>query len=624
MNFLEKHRGAISLVLGVTLSLLVIIAWHISNQNMIKSLQDKVSVTSQLFTQQFYGALSDNINKLKNLKHRLEITNGSYFDYWNKDAALIISQDPSFKFIEWIDDDGVIQLAEPLEANKEAIGLDVTKLDYRRSDWNKARKDSLFNLTHWLKLVQGDFAFLVDAPVYINNRFQGTITAGIDPSQRFDDIMRGLDEYYVTVKDERGTIFYSIGDTLGTEEFQHLSVTHEIPIRDAQGSSWTVTIVPNHIFGQTNSLRGNLLPLGLALILCSLLAISFFFRQEALAAERSQKIVNQKLRSLIDSSPMAICILNTDGIVTDFWNEAAEQMFGWEREEVIGRKLPFINDKNIDEFNQNIQRCIEQQDLKNQEIQRLRKDGSIGTFLINVGMISDQGQMLTLIEDITEVKRYQKELKKSLEEKEFLLTEIHHRVKNNLAIIVGLIELQKERISDTQLMHQLNETQNRIYSISGVHELLYQADHLAEISLGEYINKLLNHLQETYQGTDRPVLISKHINSLSVNINQAVPLGLLLNELMTNSFKHAFTNVQTPKITISLKEIGDDIAITYSDNGVGLQASTFEEQNSLGLNLIRNLLDQLGANYEISGPEENGFKIAFTFSITEKGSHSNL
>jgi two-component sensor histidine kinase len=297
-------------------------------------------------------------------------------------------------------------------------------------------------------------------------------------------------------------------------------------------------------------------------------------------------------------------------------------MFGWKKKEVIGNFVPFVSDEKINEFKQLMEKCIREKKLKDQEVVRTRKDGSEGIFLLNAGTITGQ-QILVLIEDITEVKQYEHKLEKSIKEKEILLAEIHHRVKNNLAIIAGLIELQKDRIDNGQISHLLNETQNRIFSISGVHELLYEAENFSEISLSDYIDQLIDRLQRTYQDSEKEVQISKNLNSFSVNINQAVPLGLLLNELITNSFKHAFGNTKDPEIRLTLEESGGRITSEYTDNGSGMAPSQFEKENSLGLNLIRTLLNQIGADYQIDS-KHSGFCISFTFEIGDKGSQSNI
>ncbi|MDY6868868.1 MAG: histidine kinase dimerization/phosphoacceptor domain -containing protein, partial [Chloroflexota bacterium] len=454
----------------------------------------------------FREVLLDNVNQLKNLKNRIEITEGGYFQYWNSDASLIIEQEPSFKFIEWIDSTMVIRRVEPYEGNEEAVGLDISKLDYRNSDWNKAKADSIFNLTHWMELVQGDRAFLVDAPVYIEGTFMGTITAGLDFTDRFNEIMQGLDEYHVELRDEKGTLFYSFGDE-DTVSYSELRSTHEIAIGDAATTRWEARITPNSLFAETNSISVDYVILALALTLCLLLAMSTNFMLKASTAEKTARNANSQLAE-------------------------------------------------------------------------------------------------------------------SLHEKEILLAEIHHRVKNNLAIIIGLIELHKSEVTENELSFILNETQNRIYSISGVHELLYETENFSDISFNEYIEKLVHRVQQTYGSDERKITISRDLHSFSVNINQAIPLGLLLNELITNSFKHAFRGMENGRIYIGLEESDDSIAIIYRDNGSDFDVSRFEKADSLGLVLIKTLMQQLSAGYSFM--DNDGFGIRFEFPISNKGAHANI
>lgn len=623
INWFEKYRHVVSVGLGIFLCLIVILVWRANNKRLQISLENKVSDTSHLVAQQFQNALLDNLNKLTNLKKRLEITDGNYFKYWNKDAAFIVNQNPSFHFVEWIDSTGIIKRVEPLSDNREAIGLDITKLDYRSSNWLKAKKDSVLNLTPWLELIQGDFAFLIDEPIFIRNEFRGTITAGIDPTLQFNNIMQGLEKYHVKIRDDKGTLFYSFGDSSGIQDLNHFKVYRQIQVTDVNNGEWSMTMVPNQLFMEDDALNGNMDGFVMAVILCCLISASFFFMLKSSAAEKSHKEANQKLRSLIDSSPLAIFIVNTDGIVTDFWNDAAQEMFGWKQHAVLGGTMPFVKDENREQFKKLMRSCIEDGELKNEEVIVTRKDGSEGIFLLNVGMINqDEQQMLVMVEDITELKQYERKLEQSLEEKEVLLSEIHHRVKNNLAIVAGLISLQKESVNNEGISHLLNETQNRIFSIAGVHELLYKTETFSEICLSDYIDRLLKQLQDTYGS--QSVQFSKSFNEFNVSINQAVPFGLLLNELITNSYKHAFNHTKDPKISLDLKESDGTIEFTYKDNGKGLSENDFETMNSLGLTLIRTLLRQIEADYKVDNSNHDGFNISFTSSHLKKGAQSNL
>ncbi|MDX1641584.1 MAG: hypothetical protein R3220_07790, partial [Balneolaceae bacterium] len=156
MSSLQKYRVIISAIIALVLSVLVIVIWKVNQNRLEASLAGKVADTGKLIAQQFNGTLKENVSRLENLKHRLEMTEGDYFEYWNRDAARIVETEESFKFVEWIDSTMTIQRVEPYKGNEEAVGLDISVLDYRNSDWYKARRDSVFNMTHWLELVQGD------------------------------------------------------------------------------------------------------------------------------------------------------------------------------------------------------------------------------------------------------------------------------------------------------------------------------------------------------------------------------------------------------------------------------------------------------------------------------------
>lgn len=623
MKLFEKYRIVISVGLAIVLSLFAIAMWGSNQQKWQNSLSGKVEDTGTLLTQQFQVILEENLGRLENLKHRLELSNGDYFQYWDEDATRIIEVANTFKFIEWIDSTMIIQRVEPTEGNEAAIGLDISQLDYRNSDWQRARRDSVFNMTHWLELTQGGNAFLVDEPVYINGEFHGTITAGVDYTSRFDQALQGLDEYNIQIADDNGTVFYSFGSKEGTDKFRHMMTSHQIKIGDASQSVWTVSMIPNSIFSEINATPFNNTVLVLTIILSLLLGLSFFLTQKSAIAERTSKKANQKFRALIEAAPVGIYVIDAEGYVTDFWNPAAEEMLGWKRDEVIGNFLPQVTHEYQSSY-QDLMREIKEKDgLSNHEVTRKRKDGTLRRFRVNISkMIGDEEQMLVIFEDITKEKEYEEQLEKSLEEKKILLAEIHHRVKNNLAIIIGLIELQNEEVEDEETKSNLFETKNRIYSISGVHELLYQTDNFSDISFPEYINQLVNRLHDTFESQDKPVEIKKNISGLRVNINQAIPLGLLLNELITNSYKHAFNGIENPEISLSLCQNNGFVEIEYKDNGVGVDYDRMKNSPSLGITLIRTSLEQLSSEYKFI--EHDGFGLFLRFPENLKGAHSNL
>ena len=625
MTFFEKYRLELSILIFVLFCSATTFLWLNYNASVNQSLRGKVTDTSKLVTQQFYEALSQNVNRLDNLKKRIEYTDGAYFEYWSNDAALLVDQESSFLFVEWIDSSMVIQMVEPMQGNEQAIGLDISNLDYRNADWTKARLDSVFNLTQWIALTQGDSAFLVDAPTYIDGEFQGTITAGMDFTSRFNTIMQGLEQYHLELLDEQGMKFYSFGSPKGTQQFSDIAVQDSIVLDDANAGVWKTKMVPNYLFAEANAINDNFLNFILSLILCVLLSVSFYYIQGSRVAEKSSVRANERLRALIDSAPIAIYVIDSKGKVLDFWNSAAEKMLGWKKEEVIGNLLPMATENYADQVQQNIDASIDQGGIYNKEVTRKRKDGSKGEFRLHLGSITGkEQQILVLLEDITKEKEFELKLKNSLQEKDILLKEVHHRVKNNLAIIVGLIELHDDQVEDEKTRFLLSETKNRIFSISEVHELLYRSTNFSEISLSEYVSKLINRMRKTYQDGDRRVTFNTNANDFNVNINQAIPTGLILNELITNSYKHAFTDdkIDHPAIDIFLDESDENVRVHYADNGIGLEASKFENSNSMGVTIIKALLSQLSADYTLLN--DKGFGIEFTFQSKEKGSHSNL
>lgn len=612
-----------SILVGVILSVLVLILWLGNHRNIQQTQNNKVEEAAQLISFQFEKEVQDDINTLLNLKSRLEVTDGAYFDYWEFDAGNIVGKDSSIMFIEWIDSTMVIRKVEPLESNKAAIGLDISKLDYRRADWLQARKDSVVNFTHWLELVQGPNAFLVDAPVYYNGIFQGTITAGMNFTTEFNSVMKGLGQYHIEIFDDRNTLFYQFGDSKKQKVLRKLGVQKVIELNDTNTEPWTLRIYPTEA---DNSSMNLFLNLALGLALCLVLSVVLYLMQTAFIAQKSSNQANSKIRALIDSSPMAIYTLDTNGIIRDFWNKAAEDMLGWTQEEAVGHFLPHVTKGLQDEHERLMKRSIKEGGIKNKEIIRYKKDGSPIHLRLNVSRIIDSGlnnkQMLAIAEDITREIEYKEQLEASVHEKEVLLSEVHHRVKNNLAIIVGLIELQKEGLEDEKLQMVLKETQNRIYSISGVHELLYNTDSFTEITFEEYAVKLIERIRGMFNSTDRQVSIEHDFSSRNLNINQAIPLGLLLNELITNSFKHAFEGRSEGRIFISLREEEGNLKVVYKDDGKGFDKKVFEYSTTLGVTLIKTLIGQLEADYELES--EDGFTFTFKFEIKGRGAHSNL
>jgi len=174
-----------------------------------------------------------------------------------------------------------------------------------------------------------------------------------------------------------------------------------------------------------------------------------------------------------------------------------------------------------------------------------------------------------MAQDITERKNVEEKIKASLEEKETLLYEVHHRVKNNLAVISSLLGIQARSINDERLEDVLKDSQNRVQSMSLIHETLYQSDNLSSINMYTYLSKIYRSLAQNYPNGSKINLKIESENIL-IGAKRATPIGLIVNELITNSLKYAFPEGQKGDIMISLEQTKNQFKLVYSDNGVGI------------------------------------------------------
>jgi two-component sensor histidine kinase len=213
--------------------------------------------------------------------------------------------------------------------------------------------------------------------------------------------------------------------------------------------------------------------------------------------------------------------------------------------------------------------------------------------------------------NIVEIKEAKDKIKASLEEKELLLRELHHRVKNNLQIILSLINLQSNGIKDQEDLEIFRESQSRVKSMAIIHEKLYQSADFASINFEEYIRSLVSYLLSYYSTSSIQAEIDVE-KDIVLNMDTAVPCGLIINELVTNSIKFAFTGKENGRIYIKLYSDDGFFTMIIGDNGIGLpQGLDIDNPQKLGLQLVRTLIDQLEGKVEFDGKNGTEFKIKF-------------
>ncbi len=220
--------------------------------------------------------------------------------------------------------------------------------------------------------------------------------------------------------------------------------------------------------------------------------------------------------------------------------------------------------------------------------------------------------------DITDEKEREQILKNSLEEKEVLLSEVHHRVKNNLAVISGMLELQAFSSKNKKEIEELAKSVYRIKAIAIIHEQLYKTGNFASISIDESIVTQTESLVKMYDGKGKKIEILYDLDNITLNVNQAIPFGLLLNELLTNSLKYAFEGIQKPELKLSLQMLSESIQFTFQDNGIGFDVSKFKNsEETLGRSLIEAFIAQLEGNLDIKSGSK-GTIITLSFRPTKK------
>lgn len=206
----------------------------------------------------------------------------------------------------------------------------------------------------------------------------------------------------------------------------------------------------------------------------------------------------------------------------------------------------------------------------------------------------------------------ERKLRDSLREKELLLQEVHHRVKNNLQIICSLLNMQASAIAEPAVTAALEESQRRVESMAAIHEMLYASNSLSDIDFAEYAQALTQEVANSYGIRPGQVRLAFHLEPVRLEIHHAIPCGLILNELLTNAFKYAFPQDRTGAIDISLRQRDNFVRLTVEDTGVGLpQAQLPGETKSLGLRIVDILTRQLGGNLEIVS--NGGAQFALTF-----------
>lgn len=252
------------------------------------------------------------------------------------------------------------------------------------------------------------------------------------------------------------------------------------------------------------------------------------------------------------------------------------------------------------------------------------KNGSLIPVEISSHVFTLTGRkyVLSVARDITDRKETELKLKALLREKEILLKEVYHRVKNNFAIVSSLLSLQSSQLDDARASELFEESRDRVMTMSMIHQQLYQADDLSSVDFRSYLDKLALSLYRSYVKDPSRIRLKEDIDNIPVGVDLAIPCGLIVNELLTNAFKYAFPNNQdvSGNISLSLKQVNGEVELKVMDDGVGFPESfCIDKSESLGLQLVRMLTKQIRGSLEMVTPPGATFIIRFPYSPDSAG-----
>ena len=326
-----------------------------------------------------------------------------------------------------------------------------------------------------------------------------------------------------------------------------------------------------------------------------------------------------RFREVVESAPAAMIMVNRDGLM-EMVNTQTERLFGYSRLELVGQPVEKLVPERFRARHPGLRGGFLSVPIARpmgagRDLYALRRDGS--EFPVEIGLnpiATDEGSMvLSAIVDISDRKLKEESIRAALREKELLLQEIHHRVKNNLQIIHSLLDMQFSRIGEPAVAEMVRESQSRIQSMALIHQMLYLSGDFAEVDFRDFLQSFVPYLVSTYGAEPSRVAVSVDAGTVRLPINLAIPCGLAVNELISNALKHGFPTDRSGEVSVRLATSAEGrVSLCVTDNGVGLPED-FElaETTTLGMQLLVLLAEQLGGELTIEPRQPTRFTLRF-------------
>jgi PAS domain S-box-containing protein len=341
-------------------------------------------------------------------------------------------------------------------------------------------------------------------------------------------------------------------------------------------------------------------------------------RRETEQAERQLRLLAFTLNCAKD----AFVITDLDNRIL-YVNQAFLDTYGYTEDELIGRDVMMVRSpKTPADLSEQIRLGTRGAGWSGEVPNRRKNAEEFPVELWTSTVRNDQGEPVALVgvaREITERKAAENQIKASLHEKEVLLKEIHHRVKNNLQVISSLLSLQSAKTPNAEIQAILKESQTRVKSMALVHEELYQSEDFSRVDFADYIRRLTSNLFHAYQTGPMPISLVVDVEDVYLTVDAAIPCGLIINELVSNALKHAFYGREGGVITIRLQRNGPMFSLTVSDNGTGLPLSVDPATaETLGLQLVSTLTRQLGGVLAVYREEGTRFEVKFVDQLQQR------
>ena len=523
---------------------------------------------------------------------------------------------------------------EPFKGrNLRAFGYDMFTNPVRKKAMAQARDEGISSISGKVTLVQEtdkdiQFGFLMYVPIYKQNEPLNTVEQKrkallgyVYSPFRMNDLIEGILGEQFNILDlviydgekesNRNIMFVSNPSDSVTTAQNHpvFIISKKITFNK---HNWTLKFTSLPEFNKTiDSEKG-----WIALIAGGAITLLFFTVAMSLTTTRK---LYKKTEQILESTGEGIFGIDLKGYCT-FVNKSAIEMLGLDPLQSNKKIHDIIHHSYPDGKNYPAKEChiynalhTKSECIKDDEV-FWRADGTYFPVEYSSNPIIEKGEVkggVITFTDITKRKKSEKIIEDSLREKDVLLREIHHRVKNNMQIISSLLNLQSAYFQDSEAVNVFKESQNRIRSMALIHEKLYQSGNIAGVKLRDYVQDLASHLMSSYSLDSAKIKLVTDIENVSLGIDTAISLGLIVNELLSNAFKYAFPNDASGEIKLSYKPTnGNASTLIISDNGIGFPGNIdFRRTESLGLQLVNTLVEQLEGNIQLNSNNGTKFTI---------------